>query len=99
MVVIWGIHRNPRVWAEPHAFRPERFEASAAAELDRDAHLSFGAGPRACIGVHVARAELVIAAATVARAVAITSSDGEPRRTTGMTVSPDHFLRAAFRPR
>ena len=42
-----GMHYNPRYWAEPEEFRPERF---LAPDWPRDAFMPFSAGPRACIG-------------------------------------------------
>lgn len=97
-VSIWGIHRNPRVWSDPLAFRPERFEATAAAELDRYAYLPFGAGPRACIGVHFARAELAIAVATMVRAFRLAPVSGPPRVTAGVTIGPRDVLGCTLEP-
>ena len=42
----WLLHRHPRLWPDPEAFRPERFEQG----VGRFAHIPFGAGPRLCIG-------------------------------------------------
>jgi cytochrome P450 len=69
-VNIWGIHHRPSVWPDPLDFRPDRFEASAGgAERSRRAsgytHLPFAGGPRACIGEHLAMAELVAAVAAL----------------------------------
>jgi cytochrome P450 len=43
----WLLHRHPQVWADPQVFRPERF---IDGEVDRNAFIPFGAGPRLCIG-------------------------------------------------
>ncbi|NYD89608.1 bifunctional cytochrome P450/NADPH--P450 reductase [Sphingomonas melonis] len=44
------LHRDPAVWDEPEAFRPERFTAEALAALPPHAWKPFGNGQRACIG-------------------------------------------------
>ncbi len=69
-VNIWGIHHRPDVWSEPFEFAPERFAPTrAGGERSRTAtrytHVPFGGGPRACIGEHLAMAELVSAVAAV----------------------------------
>jgi hypothetical protein len=51
-VSIWSMHRNPRYWREPLAFKPERFLPGTpeAAEVVPGAFLPFGDGSRKCIG-------------------------------------------------
>jgi len=56
------LHRDPRSFDEPDAFRPERF-LPGAPPAPRGAWLSFGTGPRVCIGQHFAMLEMTIAAA------------------------------------
>lgn len=97
-VSLWGIHRNPKVWTDPRAFRPERFAPPATAEIDRYAYLPFGAGPRACIGVHFARAELVAAVATMVRSHRLIAAGPEPRVTAGVTIGPHGRLGCAVEP-
>lgn len=64
-VSIWGIHHRASVWPDPFAFDPSRFVSSGQAARSRRssdyAHLPFAGGPRACIGEHLAMAELVAA--------------------------------------
>lgn len=47
-------HRDPRLWPDPHTFRPERFDQGRPAW----GFLPFSAGRRTCLGAHLARAML-----------------------------------------
>ncbi|PKI41258.1 cytochrome P450 81E8-like [Punica granatum] len=57
LVNAWAIHRDPALWDDPTAFRPERFEGSSEVD-NREAHkliLPFGLGRRACPGAPLAQ--------------------------------------------
>ncbi|CAL4939976.1 unnamed protein product [Urochloa decumbens] len=59
MVNMWAIARDPEVWAEPEAFRPERFEEEGedVSVMGGDLRLApFGAGRRVCPGKAMALA-------------------------------------------
>ncbi|XP_059623754.1 cytochrome P450 CYP82D47-like [Cornus florida] len=57
MVNAWKIHRDERVWSEPHEFRPERFLTK---HKDVDVRgqnfelIPFGSGRRSCPGISLA---------------------------------------------
>jgi cytochrome P450 len=60
-VTPWVIHRDPRWFVLPEAFRPERFVDAAEAEaMPRGAWMPFGTGPRVCIGQHFAMLEITL---------------------------------------
>ncbi|MGF1468952.1 MAG: cytochrome P450 [Sandaracinaceae bacterium] len=67
-VVLWvfQVHRDPRFFDEPWAFRPERFAPDAERAIQKGAYVPFGAGPRACIGKVFAQMEGALILATVA---------------------------------
>uniref|UniRef100_H3CEE5 unspecific monooxygenase n=1 Tax=Tetraodon nigroviridis TaxID=99883 RepID=H3CEE5_TETNG len=53
MVVATPIHtlqRDPDVWPDPDSFKPERFNNDS---IDPYGFLTFGTGPRACIGMRL----------------------------------------------
>lgn len=56
-------HRNSRVFDDPETFRPERFAETPIRALPPGAYFPFGAGPRICIGQHLAwmEAQLLLA--------------------------------------
>ncbi|KAJ9656959.1 hypothetical protein H2201_008362 [Coniosporium apollinis] len=61
----YTLHRDPSVFAQPLEFNPERWE-NPTKEMT-DALLPFGAGSRICIGMHLAKMEMALAAATFFR--------------------------------
>lgn len=87
-VSVWGIHHNPRVWPEPARFDPDRFAEHGGAHRERYTHLAFGGGPRTCVGVHLALAELVVAVATVVRAYRLRALVDDPPVDPGVTLHP-----------
>jgi cytochrome P450 len=62
----WVLHRDPRWFAEPAAFKPERWTDAFRAELPRFAYFPFGGGARSCIGENFAWAEMILILATIA---------------------------------
>lgn len=91
LVSTWLLHRQRDIWAEPDAFRPERFLGEAAAAIPRDAYLPFGLGPRVCIGARFAMMEMVIVLACLLRRVRF-DFDGprDPRPVMRITLQPDN---------
>lgn len=63
----YHLHRHPRYWKDPDAFRPERFDAAHEAERPRFAYMPFSAGPRHCIGEAFSFYEMLIHLSKVGR--------------------------------
>ncbi|KAH7317824.1 putative cytochrome P450 [Rhexocercosporidium sp. MPI-PUGE-AT-0058] len=57
----YTLHRDPRIFPSPLKFMPERW-LEPTQEM-KDAWMPFGGGSRVCIGLHLAQAELSLAAA------------------------------------
>lgn len=51
-VPIMGIHRDERYYPNPTKFDPDRFSDENKANINAQAFLPFGSGPRNCIGRH-----------------------------------------------
>ena len=63
----WVVHRDPRWYDSPEAFRPERWEGDLLKRLPRFAYFPFGGGPRQCIGNSFAVMEATLLLATIAQ--------------------------------
>jgi enediyne biosynthesis protein E7 len=72
------LHRHPRYWKEPAAFRPERFDAEHESERPRFAYMPFAAGPRHCIGETLALYEMYMHLYKVARRYRLTYVPDRP---------------------
>jgi cytochrome P450 len=51
MILIDGVHKNPKYHPNPLQFRPERFSPENLIGLDPYSYLPFSHGPRNCIGL------------------------------------------------
>ncbi len=87
----YTLHRIPEYFPAPDQFDPERFTLEREKQLPRYAYLPFGAGPRVCIGNHLALMEGQLLIATIAQRVIF---DLVP----GQTVEPDPAHNLALRP-
>lgn len=72
----YGMQRNPRYFAQPEAFKPERWLDGSTRALPRFAYFPFGGGPRVCIGNHFAMMEIALVLATLAQQLELTVPPG-----------------------
>lgn len=61
----YAIQRDPRLYAEPERFDPDRWLPERRKDLARNTYLPFGAGVHQCIGDNYALTESMIVLATV----------------------------------
>jgi enediyne biosynthesis protein E7 len=71
------VHRHPKFWSEPEAFRPERVESRSAANGSQFARIPFGAGARHCIGETMALYEMCMHLYRVAREFRLICASGQ----------------------
>ncbi|SIS79856.1 cytochrome P450 [Phaeovulum vinaykumarii] len=64
----WHLHRHERIWDNPDAFDPGRWETANGKEGLRHAYIPFSAGPRVCPGAAFAMAEGPLLLALLLRA-------------------------------
>lgn len=93
-------HRRPDLYAEPTAFKPERF-LDKTNEPDRYTYYPFGAGPRICLGNMFAMLEAQVILATMMQQVGLQLAVTKPVEVdTVVTLRPKEALlmRVAERP-
>jgi cytochrome P450 len=83
----WHLHRHERLWADPDAFDPGRWQTDAGRESARAAYMPFSAGPRVCTGAGFAMAEGVLLLAHLLRDLRVDPVPGRtPRPQAHLTV-------------
>jgi cytochrome P450 len=84
---IWLVHRDPDVYPDPDAFRPERF---VGAQPDTYAWIPFGGGVRRCLGASFAQFEMRVVLKTVlTRAMLATRPQSERVVRRSFTFAPE----------
>ena len=78
-------HRDPGLWPDPLAFRPERF---ARQPVPGWGFVPFAAGPRTCLGSWFARLVLDTVLASIAGVGRLRPAAGDPRPRAGITLTP-----------
>ncbi|MBA3867824.1 MAG: cytochrome P450 [Anaerolineae bacterium] len=73
----YSVHRDPRFWDEPEAFRPERFSPENAENIRKYAYIPFGGGPRVCIGNSFAMMEAELMLVMIAQRYQMRLSPGQ----------------------
>lgn len=85
----WAINRSSRHYREPLAFQPERWTPDFEQRLPRHAYLPFSAGPRVCMGQHMAVQESMQILATLLQRAELRPIEGQqPVLDAGMTAVP-----------
>jgi cytochrome P450 len=100
MISQWVLHRDPRWFDDPEAFRPDRWEGDLARRLPKGAYIPFGDGPRVCIGNHFAMMEAVLLLATLSQRHRLESAPGEELKlVAAITLRPRSGTRMIVRAR
>jgi cytochrome P450 len=96
----WVIHRDPRFFDDPLAYRPERWADGLAKRIHRYAWFPFGGGPRICIGNSFAMMESILLLTTIARRFRVAlAPDADVKPLPTMTLRPEHGVKAIVRER
>jgi cytochrome P450 len=90
----WIMHRDPRFFAAPEQFDPDRWSTPAAQHLPRFAYFPFGGGPRLCIGAAFAMMEATLLLATIAQQCDLDLVPDHPvAALPSITLRPKHGMR------
>ncbi|HEU4439207.1 MAG TPA: cytochrome P450 [Methylomirabilota bacterium] len=93
----WVVHRDPRWFDEPAAFRPERWAGDLAQRLPRFAYFPFGGGPRQCIGNVFAQMEATLILAAIAQRFRLSLVPGQRITPTPyITLRPEPGIRMSL---
>ncbi|XP_058793083.1 cytochrome P450 6B1-like [Phymastichus coffea] len=65
VIPVWGIQRDPNIWPDPDVFDPERFNEENEKVRHPMSYLTFGGGPRNCIGIRFSTLQMKIGIATL----------------------------------
>jgi cytochrome P450 len=84
----YGLHRDPKHWEDPAAFKPDRFMSRADKDKTK-AYYPFGAGPRLCIGNNFAMAEMTLFLQAVVKRFRFLPTAIEPQMKALVTLRPD----------
>jgi cytochrome P450 len=91
LIAPYTLHRRADYFPEPDRFQPERFTPEREKSLPRSAYIPFGAGPRICIGNHLALMEGQLLIAAIAQRYAFELVPGQH-------IAPDLVHNFALRP-
>jgi len=93
----WVIHRDPRFFADPDRFDPDRWNGDALTKLPKFAYFPFGGGPRQCIGASFATMEALLLLATIGRRFEVRiDKDQEVTPTPSFTLRPKNGIAATL---
>lgn len=74
----WHVHRHERIWTNPDAFDPDRWQSPEGRASSREGYFPFSMGPRVCPGAGFAMIEGVLILAVLLRAFRFTLAKEEP---------------------
>jgi len=98
LVGTYNLHRHPAFWPNPEQFLPERWLDSERPAA-RYAYLPFGAGPRACVGIHFASVEGPLLLALIGRRYDLQLAQERVESQLMVTLRPKGGIRMMLQPR
>lgn len=97
-VGIYNLHRHPAFWTNPEQFLPERW-LDGERQAAHYAYLPFGAGPRACVGLHFASIEGPLLLALIGRHYDLQLAQDAVEPEFFVTLLPKDGIRMIIQPR
>ncbi|ODR83188.1 hypothetical protein BG842_14390 [Haladaptatus sp. W1] len=93
------IQNDDRWFDDPETFDPDRWTPEMKADLPDYAYFPFGGGPRHCIGMRFANAEIRLVLATIAQRVEFDCSTDELDLRMGTTLEPTNPIEMTVKTR
>ncbi len=98
MVSPWTAHRNRLLWKDAEYFDPDRFDRGHDDDDGRGAFMSFGLGPRVCVGAAFATVESGLILARLVRRYDFETLDADSVRPVArLTTRPAREVRCRVR--
>lgn len=94
----YAMHRHPTYWADPDAFRPERWEGDGPG-VPAGVYIPFSMGRRRCLGDRFAELELHVVLTHLLRAVRIAPVGTPPPAKVRITLRPARPVQLEVTPR
>lgn len=82
----WHLHRHERIWDQPDAFDPGRWDTENGRSAARAAYIPFSTGQRVCPGAGFAMIEGVLMLSLITRAFRLSPGSAEPIPVARLTV-------------
>lgn len=98
VINLYNLHRHPDFWPDPDQFLPERW-LNGQRPCSRYAYLPFGAGPRACVGLHFASVEGLLLLALIGGRYDLLLAQDHVEPQLMVTLRPKGGLRMALQSR
>lgn len=98
LVGTYNLHRHPDFWPDPERFLPERW-LDRHRPAARCAYVPFGAGPRACVGMHFAAIEGPLLLALIGRRYDLRLAQETVESELMVTLRPKGGIRMTLHPR
>jgi cytochrome P450 len=96
----YTMHRNPKYFAQPLKFDPERFSPENEPKIPKYAYLPFGGGPRVCIGNAFAMMEARLVVLTILQRFKLSLVSSQPVRAEQLfTIRPKGGLKMGVQAR
>ncbi|GAB3690094.1 cytochrome P450 [Angustibacter aerolatus] len=89
------LHRRNPVFAEPEAFRPDRWLDGSLDDMPHDAYMPFGAGKHGCLGEHFVQQVMLLSVAGILRRWRLVPVSAKPVREVPMALVQAKGLRVA----
>ncbi|MDO4928978.1 MAG: cytochrome P450 [Corynebacterium sp.] len=99
LILLERLHRDPAVWKDPEAFRPERFNVENGDVIPPNAWKPFGHGQRSCIGRAFALQEAKIIISLLVRHFDVAFADDYELDTSGSLAQKPNNFRITITPR